>query len=402
MSTGSVLRGLAGLSFLLGILVMFPAEAAPYRGMVEVTRAPAASAIAGQYIVRLKPGVGTSDVIVPLGVTPLYSYQLVASGFAVRLTPAELTKVRLSPQVIAIEEDALAEAFDPQEGMAGSSGSPPPAVPDYSWGLDRLNQRRLPLDHVFKPAHHGTGVTAYILDSGIEAGHSEFTGRIVPGYSVIQDGKGTADCLGHGTQVAGIVGGTTWGVATGVKLVPVRVLGCDGSGTYSGIIAGLDWIAANAVKPAVANLSFGGSKSAATNAAVTELADAGVFVAAAAGNSRADACNVSPAGAPRVLAVGATTYRDALASFSNVGPCVDMLAPGYAVVSARKGGGGKIGDGTSFAAPYATGIAALYKEKYGDKPVATIVKWMIDEAETDVLTGVPATTHNRLLSIDGL
>ncbi|WP_424534373.1 S8 family peptidase [Sphaerisporangium viridialbum] len=375
---------------------------APPRPPVKVTMAPASSGIPGQYIVRLQPGANTFGVVVPVGVRPLYTYQRVVNGFAARMTPAQLNQLRIHPSVAAIEEDALAYAFGSPRPAGPVMRRVPPAAPTTSWGLDRIDQRRLPLNHLFSPVHTGAGVTAYMIDSGIDPANTQFTGRLVPGYSTVNDGYGTNDCLGHGTMTAGIVGGTTWGVAHAVKLSPVRVLGCDGSGAFSQIIAGFDWVAAHAVKPAVANASLGGPRSDAANAAATALADSGVFVSVAAGNSSVDACGISPASAPRVLTVGASTITDTFASFSNVGACVDMIAPGANITSARKGGGSTSGSGTSFASPYATGVGALFKQTYGDYDTATVLRWLISATTPNVLTGVPSGTGNKLLYSAGL
>ncbi|MEV7964869.1 S8 family peptidase [Sphaerisporangium sp. NPDC088356] len=368
---------------------------------MKVTMGPSSSSIPGQYIVRLKQGTSAFGAVIPLGVQPLYTYQHVVKGFAARLTPSEPSEVRSDPAVAAIEQDALAHAFDSPPRPAGPVMRVPPAGSTTSWGLDRIDQRRLPLNHLFNSTHTGAGVTAYMIDSGIDPANSQFTGRIVPGYSNVNDGYGTNDCLGHGTMTAGIVGGTTWGVARAVKLSPVRVLGCDGTGTFSQIIAAFDWVAAHAVKPAVANVSLGGPRSDAANAAAA-LADSGVFVSVAAGNNSADACGTSPASAPRVLTVGASTITDDLASFSNVGTCVDVITPGSNILSARRGGGSTSGSGTSFASPYATGVAALYKQTYGDHATASVLKWVVGATTPGVLKGLPTGTSNSLLYTAGL
>ncbi|WP_181871424.1 S8 family peptidase [Sphaerisporangium album] len=394
--------GLAFVSALIGVAPGAQAgTAAVRRTAIEVTVPPAASAVPGQYIVTLKPGALSSGVMAPSGVRPLYIYERVINGFTARMTLAQLNEMRTHPDVAAIEQDAVARAVDVPRGFAGPITRVPPAAPTTSWGLDRIDQRRLPLNRVYNAAHTGAGVTAYIVDSGIDKTNSQFTGRIAPGYSTVDDGNGTNDCLGHGTMTAGIVGGTTWGVARSVKLSPVRVLGCDGFGTFSQIIAGFDWVAAHAVKPAVANMSLGGPKSAAANAAATALADSGVFVSVAAGNSADDACDFSPAGASRVLTVGASAGDDTLSGFSNVGPCVDLFAPGTDVVSARMGGGSAQGSGTSFASPYVAGVGALFKQTYGDYPTATVLKWINDASTSGVLKGLHGA-NDRLLYTAGL
>ena len=213
----------------------------------------------------------------------------------------------------------------------------------------------------------GTGVHAYIIDTGIRTSHSDFGGvggRASVGVDEIGDGQNGQDCAGHGTHVAGTVGGTIYGVAKNVQLVAVRVLDCSGSGTYSQVIAGVDWVTANAIKPAVANMSLGGSKSTALNNAVTNSVNSGVTYSVAAGNNNANACNYSPSSTTTAITVGATTISDARASFSNYGSCVDIFAPGDTIVSDYYTSDAATAtmSGTSMATPHVTGTAALYLE----------------------------------------
>jgi subtilisin family serine protease len=204
-------------------------------------------------------------------------------------------------------------------------------------------------------------VNAYILDTGIRSTHTEFAGRLRPGANFAKGKGGTEDCNGHGTHVAGTVGGTTYGVAKGVNLVPVRVLDCRGSGTWSGVIDGMDWVAANPTRPAVANMSLGGGANASIDAAIDRMTKAGVTTVVAAGNETADACTKSPAAAPSAITVGATDKADTLASFSNFGGCVDILAPGVGITSAwyRSDTQTNTISGTSMASPHVAGAAAL-------------------------------------------
>jgi subtilisin family serine protease len=233
-----------------------------------------------------------------------------------------------------------------------------------SWGLDRVDQRRgLDGSYRTRPGVDGRGVHVYMIDSGLAVDHPEFAGRVGSGVDFVGDGQGVSDCNGHGTHVAGTIGGATWGVAKGVRLVPVRVFGCTGGSANSTIIAGIDWVAANAVKPAVANLSLGGGAITAVDDAVKNLADSGVTVAVAAGNSGADACNYSPARAGThngVITVAATNSNDGETSWSNYGGCVDIWAPGAAILSTANGGGTTTMSGTSMASPHAAGTAARY------------------------------------------
>ncbi|MEY2627120.1 MAG: hypothetical protein RJB08_879, partial [Actinomycetota bacterium] len=278
----------------------------PIRIATEVSR----------YIVRLKPGVSAVAMAASSGATDVVTFTNVYSGFAAALTNSELASLAGNPNVVAIEPDVLVSATADQSSA--------------TWGLDRSDQRNLPLDTHFATTADGRGVHVYVVDTGIRATHNEFTGRVASGFDGVLDGNGTDDCHGHGTHVAGTVGGSTFGVAKAVTLVPVRVLGCTGSGYMSTVIQGIDWIVGNHTSgtPAVANLSLGGVKSDLMNQAVARGVADGVVFVVAAGNANADACNASPASEPSAITVGATTSVDARASYSNWGSCVDLFAPG--------------------------------------------------------------------------
>jgi subtilisin family serine protease len=267
------------------------------------------------------------------------------------------------------------------------------------WGLDRLDAAS-GLDQSYTYNHTGKGVTAYIIDTGVDPSDSDFGGRASVAFDATGgDGK---DCNGHGTHVAGTVGGTKYGVAKDVTLKAVRVLDCQGSGTDADVVAGMDWVAQNAQKPAVANMSLGGGKSATIDAAAKKLTDAGVFLAVAAGNDGADACGGSPSGADGVLAVAAEDKTDASASFTNYGKCVKVYAPGVDITSDWLGGGTNTISGTSMATPHVVGVAALYKEANGDGSQTTVTDWITAHAVKDAVTGVPAGTPNLLLNTGGL
>jgi len=270
------------------------------------------------------------------------------------------------------------------------------------WGLDRIDQQALPLSLSYSYTSTGTGVHAYIIDTGIWTLHPDFGDRADNVYDALTlnllGGVTAQDCNGHGTHVAGTIGGATYGVAKGVFLHGVRVLSCAGVGLTSQIIAGLDWVRANHANPAVANMSLGGGFSQALNDATTNLWNAGVFVAVAAGNDDVDACTASPASASGAFTAAASTKTDAKASFSNWGSCVEAYAPGSGIVSDYLAGTTMSLSGTSMASPHFAGVAALYKATFGDASSATVSNWIISNATAGVITGNPSGTPNRLLN----
>ncbi|MEU5811426.1 S8 family peptidase [Streptomyces sp. NPDC047718] len=352
-----------------------------------------ANAIPGQYIVTLDKAADPTAVAAVAGVKPSFTYSRTMRGFAAPLTASQLKAIRVLPGVTSVEEDAALTA-----PPVPAAAAPAPRAVAGSWGLDRIDQKQLPLDGQFTVQGNGAGVTAYILDTGIDFAHSEFGGRARAGFDAVGDGRGGLDCHGHGTHIAGTVGGRTYGVATKVNLVSVRVLGCDGRGSYSGIIAALDWVAANAKQPAVLNGSLGGSRSTAVNAAADALFDAGVLPVFAAGNEAQDACNVSPASASRAVTVAATDRNDQETDFSNFGQCVALYAPGQDIVSARLSGGSVSMDGTSMAAPHVTGVAALYKAAHPDETPEQVASFLEQQSTKDILSRLSYNTPNRLLN----
>ncbi|MEV7086829.1 S8 family peptidase [Streptomyces sp. NPDC093085] len=353
-------------------------------------------AVPGEYIVTLAPSVSAASVARQLRLAPHFTYDTVLHGFAAALTPSQLGHLRGFPGVEAVEENGVM-ALDPAEATSGHR----PLVPAESWGLDRIDQRFLPLDGAYDVTATGAGVTAYIVDTGIETAHPEFAGRASVGYDAVGDGRNGQDCQGHGTHVAGTTGGARYGVAREVSLVAVRVLDCKGSGTNAGVIAGLDWVARTAHTPAVVNGSLGGPGSTAVDTAVTAVRNGGVLPVVAAGNSSADACTVSPARARGAVAVGATDRTDRQAAFSNTGSCLSLYAPGVDIVSARLGGGSVALSGTSMASPHAAGVAALYLGGHPSASPGQVAEWLVDEATPDVISAIGAGSPDRLLYTGG-
>jgi len=361
-------------------LVALPAQASP---LIQVDAATG-EVVAGQYIVTLKSGTAAS-VLAARGIAAQHVYTDAINGFAATLSDAQLSALQRSPSVARIEPNQVVRT-------ATTQGPPLP------WGIDRIDQRNLPLSNSYTYTATGAGVTAYIIDTGIRAYHPDFGGRAAEAFDALGGGPGQAlDCNGHGTHVAGTIGANTWGVAKGVQLRGVRVLDCNGSGTTATVIAGIDWVMNNSPGPSVANMSLGGGKSTALNNATTALSNSGVSVSVAAGNSSANACNESPASTPEAITVAASASNDTSASFTNFGRCVDLYAPGVGITSTWLSGTNTI-SGTSMATPHVAGVAALYKSAVGGDPSSNAVASFITSTATSgVLTGAHPQSPNLLL-----
>jgi subtilisin family serine protease len=341
------------------------------------------NAIDGSYVVVLNEGADPNSVAAVAGVRPNYVYTAALNGFAAELNEGQLNALQHNPNVDYIEPD--------QEFTASTT------VTASSWGLDRVDQRSLPLSGTYTYTTTASAVRAYVIDTGIYTSHSQFGGRASNVYDAL--GGNGQDCNGHGTHVAGTIGGSSYGIARAVLLRGVRVLNCSGSGSTSGIIAAVDWVRVNRINPAVANLSLGGGYSSSLNTAINNLANSGVFVAVAAGNENQNACNVSPASAGAAYTTAASTSSDAKASYSNYGSCVDGYAPGSSIRSAWIGSTTATNtiSGTSMASPHVAGVAALYKATYGNAASSTIVSWINTNATASKITGNVTGTPNRLL-----
>ncbi|WP_245953370.1 S8 family serine peptidase [Arthrobacter silvisoli] len=362
--------------------------------------APAASAVPATgaseqpapYLVRYAPGTDVAAAAKSLrnsGQTVGRTFTTAVRAAVVTTTPAQAKMLAGSHDVVAVEPDLPVRATDTQANAP--------------WGLDRTDQRALPLSTTFTPPSAGAGVSAYVVDTGVLASHADFGGRVAAGYSAIADGRGSSDCNGHGTHVAGTLAGSTYGVAKGATVIPVRVLACDGSGYISDVIAGLDWVAANhtAGTPAVVNLSLGGGTSSTLDAALQNVINDGVTATVAAGNSATDACTSSPARVTAALTVAASDSSDRQASFSNYGTCVDLYAPGVAINSDYYTSNTATAtmSGTSMASPHVAGAAAVLLAKTPSLTPAQVASALNTSATTGPITGAAAGTPNRLLYV---
>ncbi|MER7002573.1 S8 family serine peptidase [Dactylosporangium sp. NPDC000555] len=365
------------------------ASAAPAEGTVRGT--DAAGVLKDRYIVVMKDGTtATSDALAgKVGGKIEGRFDSAVRGFSSRMSASAARRLAADPAVAYVEQDRVVSIETTQPGA--------------TWGLDRIDQPALPLDgaYTYGPS---SNVTAYIIDTGVRLTHSEFGGRARSGYDFVDNDADASDCQGHGTHVAGTVGGKTYGVAKDVKIVAVRVLDCSGNGSYSQIISGVDWVTKNAVKPAVANMSLGGSAGATLDNAVKRSIASGVTYAVAGGNDSANACGKSPARLPEAITVGATDSNDARASFSNFGNCLDIFAPGVNITSSSNSSGTATQrmSGTSMATPHVAGAAALYLAAHPAATPQQVREALIAGAVNGVVKNAGSGSPNKLLHTGGI
>jgi subtilisin family serine protease len=347
-----------------------------------------ATAIPGRYIVMLEDGAATDaaslDWVSRAGGTVSTVYSTAIVGFAAELSPAALATVRAHDAVRYVAQDQIVTVQDIQD----------PAT----WGLDRVDQRNLPLNEQYEYNRTGDGVTVYVIDTGINSTHVDFTGRIKPGYDATGIGN-TEDCNGHGTHVSGTVAGTEWGVAKEAFIVPVRVFGCGSSGTWEDLIEGMDWVAANHVDLSMATMSAGGGSFPPADEAGAGIVDSGILFSVAAGNGASDACGFSPAREPSLTTVGGTASTDRQYTATNYGTCLDIYAPGEDVTSAWIGGTGAQNtiSGTSMATPHVAGAVALRLEVKPDHSPKRLARWLKKKSSKGKVTNPGPGSPNRLL-----
>ncbi|MEV0286804.1 S8 family peptidase [Kribbella sp. NPDC050820] len=355
---------------------------------VQLAKAEAGvTAVKDTYIVELKKGVRLKS---GLGIAPQRQFSTAVNGFSAKLSPAQVAALQKSPDVVAISQDVYV-----QNVLDATQTNPP------SWGIDRIDQRNLPLSKSFTYNRTGSGVHAYIIDSGVDPSHPNFGGRATFDFNGIDSNN--TDCNGHGTHVAGTIGSASYGVAKSVRLHGVKWLNCSGGGTASSAIAAVDWVTRNAVKPAVANASWNFSANTTLENSLRAMINSGVFLAASAGNTGANSCDRLPRKISTALVVAASTSTDARASYSSTGSCVDIYAPGSAIVSTLPGNTTGSYNGTSMATPHVAGVAALYLQGSPSASPATVKSYIETNATPNVISGgSTGGTVNRLLYSNGL
>ncbi|MGW1410570.1 S8 family peptidase [Streptomyces sp. NPDC002403] len=386
---------IAGAALVLSGAAVFPASASGQAAEGRIQNAGAPGTISGSYIVTLDESAADAGSAKGRALAEEYgakikkTYRAAVNGYAVELSESRAKKFAADPAVESVVQNRTFR-------VTGTQPSPP------SWGLDRIDQKSLPLNQSYTyPDNGGEGVTAYIIDTGVRITHSDFGGRASYGYDAIDNDNTAQDGYGHGTHVAGTVAGSAYGVAKKAKIVAVRVLDDSGSGTTAQVVAGIDWVTANAVKPAVANMSLGGGADSVLDAAVRKSIASGITYAVAAGNESTDASTKSPARVTEAITVGSTTSTDARSSFSNYGSVVDIFGPGSSITSAWNTGDSAINtiSGTSMATPHVAGAAALYLADHPSESPAQVSAGLVAAASTGVVTNPGTGSPNRLLNV---
>ncbi|MEV6965300.1 S8 family peptidase [Hamadaea sp. NPDC051192] len=368
------------------------AAAAP-SGQIRYAGSP--TAVPGSYLVVFKDGsVSTAAVSANasrltgrFGGSSVRTWNSAVRGYEFAGSATAAARIAADPAVAYVEQNQYYTAGATQTGA--------------TWGIDRIDQRALPLSTTYTYSTTASNVHAYVIDTGILTTHSQFGGRASSGYDFVDNDSNATDCNGHGTHVAGTIGGSTYGVAKGVLLVGVRVLNCSGSGTTAGVVSGINWVTSNAIKPAVANMSLGGGASTTLDNAVAASITSGVTYAIAAGNNGLNACNYSPARVSTAITVGATSSTDAKASWSNYGSCLDIFAPGVSITSSWYSSTTATNtiSGTSMATPHVAGAAALILANNTAYTPSQVAAALIANATTGVVTSAGTNSPNRLLFV---